>query len=61
MEDPLDFDHLTLMERIKKTRIKAKTGGLYNKKEEEMPVEEELRVVFFVEPLKHIKTVFFRV
>lgn len=38
---------------IKKTRIKAKTGGLYNKKAIEMPIEDELRVVFYVEPLKH--------
>ena len=40
---------------IKKTRIKAKTGGVYNKKAIEMPVEDELRVVFYVEPLKHNK------
>ena len=43
---------------IKKSRVKAKTGGVYNKKGDgSIIVEDELRVEFYVEPLKDRKTI----
>ena len=41
-----------LKKGIKKTIMKIKSGGNFNKRGKDMPVEDEMRVIFYVEQLK---------